>query len=171
MRIPIRSGLLLAAFALLTGFATPAHAGPILYGPTPYLQSADSPFNGVAFSYFHLETFEDGLFNTPGVTASSGVVNPPNVFVDSVDADDGVVNGSGSTSGYSFYPMATSLTFTFFDGSARIASNARSSLVGPTLFNSPTPTSDRPAEAFGHWVSLGSSVRSSSRRNGSRANG
>jgi hypothetical protein len=48
-----------------------------LIGPTPYLSSLDSPFNGPVFSYFFLENFEDGLLNVPGVTASAGSLIPP----------------------------------------------------------------------------------------------
>jgi hypothetical protein len=98
MRIQFRHGPLLAAFALLTGAATAVSASPIVYSPTPYLQAADSPFSGLSFSYFYLETFQDG-FNTPGVAASNGVVNAPNMFVDAVDAVAGVINGSGSPTG------------------------------------------------------------------------
>jgi len=84
---------------LLAVLLTPgiALAGP--FGPSSYVQSADSPFAGLPFDYFHLETFEDGLLNTPGV-ASAGSVSPvpgpsaPNN--DSVDADDGTIDGSGS---------------------------------------------------------------------------
>jgi hypothetical protein len=67
-------------------------------GPSAYLSFADSPFNGGSFTYFHLETFEDHLLNTPGVTANSGgvtsVVFGPSIH-DSVDADDGAIDGSG----------------------------------------------------------------------------
>jgi hypothetical protein len=69
-----------------------------LLGPTPYLSFADSPFNGPSFSYFYLEDFEDHLLNTPGVTGSPGgvtsVVFGPSIH-DSVDADDGSIDGSG----------------------------------------------------------------------------
>lgn len=66
-----------------------------LADPIPYLSRADSPFNGVAFpSYFHFEDWEDGLVNTPGVTASSMEVSGsfPGL-IDSIDGDDGVVDG------------------------------------------------------------------------------
>lgn len=92
-------------------------AAPILMGPSPYLQFADSPFFGGSFSYFHLENFEDHLFNTPGVTASAGgvtsVVFGPLIH-DSVDADDGAIDGSGLL-GDSFFNGCGScgVTFTF----------------------------------------------------------
>ncbi len=88
----------IAGLVLLS--TTAANAG--LIGPTPYLQATDSPFSGIAgFSYFHLEDFEDG-FNTPGVSGSGAslCVTALDCFVsggisDSVDADNGVVDGSG----------------------------------------------------------------------------
>ncbi len=73
-----------------------AHAQALL-GPSPYLQSSDSPFNGVAFAYFHLENFEDGLVNTPGLAIVGGSPIGPGAFTDSVDADDGAIDGSGSS--------------------------------------------------------------------------
>ncbi len=67
------------------------------------------------FTYFHLETFQDILFNTPGVTASAG--GPYNgAITDSVDADDGSINGSGSEPGgksFFFGSGTTGITFTF----------------------------------------------------------
>lgn len=90
------------------------HAGVFL-GPTPYLSFADSPFDGLAgFSYFHLEDFEDGLLNTPGVSASGGTVVGPSPATDSVDGDDGTIDGSGAA-GHSLLstPATTTLTFTF----------------------------------------------------------
>ena len=91
---------LIAACALyaLASLAGSAHAALATFGPTPYLSFADSPFNGGSFSYFFLENFEDHLLNTPGVTASAGgvtsVVFGPSIH-DSVDADDGAIDGSG----------------------------------------------------------------------------
>jgi hypothetical protein len=89
-----------------------------LFGPSSYTQASDSPFSGIDFSsgYFHLENFEDEALNTPGVTASAGSVLlglPSNSLTDSVDGDDGVVDGSGSA-GNSFYSAgARTLRFTF----------------------------------------------------------
>jgi hypothetical protein len=80
------------------GFVAGAQADPTFLGPTPYLSFGDSPFQGESFSYFYLETFEDHLLNTPGVSANAGgvtsVVFGPSIH-DSVDADDGVIDGSG----------------------------------------------------------------------------
>ncbi len=74
---------------------------------TPYRSWADSPFTGILFSYFHLEDFEAGQIVVPGVRLHRG----PQIlgakahqtrFVDSVDEDDGNLDGSGS-SGHSLW--------------------------------------------------------------------
>ncbi len=105
------AALLLAAF----GAPTPASALPSLLGPTPYLQFADSPFAGQSFSYFYLEDFEDSVLNTPGVAASGHCISPTSCFnvwlTDSVDADDGAIDGSGNR-GHSFWANG-SASFTF----------------------------------------------------------
>lgn len=60
--------------------------------PLEYQGFADSPFQGLAFDYFFLETFEDRLFNVPGVTATGSIQpiiatpeNSPPGTVDSVE--------------------------------------------------------------------------------------
>lgn len=103
----------LAVALLAASASSPARAD--FLGPTPYLSFADSPFNGGAFGAFYLEDFEDGALNTPGATASAGwSVLGPGVFTDSVDADDGTIDGSGAA-GHSFFSAGTqsSLTITF----------------------------------------------------------
>ena len=82
------------------------------YGPTPYLSFADSPFYGGSYSYFYLEDMEDG-FNTPGVSNSGGGVTGPGGITDSVDADDGVIDGSGVNGKSLFGNGSTGITFTF----------------------------------------------------------
>ena len=123
-------GRLTLALALAVGllFAGPAGAA-ILSGPSPYLcfdtatapagcGGADSPYKALSFSYFHLETFEDGLLNVPGVSASAGgvtsVVFGPAIH-DSVDADDGVIDGSG-LAGDSFFNSGGFAGITFSAG-------------------------------------------------------
>jgi hypothetical protein len=88
-------------------------------GPTAYTGFADSPFNGVDFSagYFHIEDFEDALLNVPGVNASAGAPFAPGGITDSVDEDDGAIDGSG-TAGNSFFSGGGSAGITFaFDAS------------------------------------------------------
>lgn len=101
-----------AVFAL-TLYAGEAVAGPIFYAPMAYSSAADSPFNSTGHAYSFLETFEDGL-NTPGVAASAGLTIGFDRFVDSVDADDGILDGTGSANGHSWYSNgAHDVTFTF----------------------------------------------------------
>ncbi len=73
----------------------------------PYLSSGDSPLTSG-----YLEDFEDGALNTPGVTASSGLVLGPGSLVDSVDGDDGAIDGLGNF-GRSWYVSQHTVTFTF----------------------------------------------------------
>ena len=88
-------------------------ASPYL-APSPYLQASDSPFAGLSFSIFQLEDFEDGALNTLGVTTTTpGRILGPGDQTDSVDADDGVVDGSGA-GGHSMYSDGfTSMAFNF----------------------------------------------------------
>jgi hypothetical protein len=77
--------------AVLVLGALPASA-QVFLGPTPYFSAADSPFP-LGSGAFALETFEDHLLNTPGVTSPSGWVTSLSFsgsIIDSVDADDGV---------------------------------------------------------------------------------
>lgn len=81
---------------------------------TPYLSSANSPFSGLASTYFHIENFESGRVAAPGLTAVGGIVGLPGNFTDSVDGDDGVIDGSG-VAGISYFPTpgGSVLTFNF----------------------------------------------------------
>jgi PEP-CTERM motif len=146
--------------AIAIGIAAPAGAEPILVGPTPYLQPADSPFSGSSFSYFHLETFEDGFLNTPGVTASGGIPIGMDLYVDSVDIADGFVDGTGSPNGHSFYSNFTQYAFTFsFDAAVLGSLPTHAGIVWTDIgYNAPTPYSGPVTfEAFGPLgISLGS---------------
>lgn len=105
--------LVMAMVALLACYAQSA-----VYGPTPYLSFADSPFYGGSFDYFYLEDFEDGAFGTPGVSHTTCVIRGPSSTTDSVDADDGTIDGYG-TAGYSLAMpdgYGNSVTFTFNAG-------------------------------------------------------
>src|SRR3954469_19260349 len=92
-----------------------AGAAVTFLGPSPYLQTSDSPFiSDINAGRVALETFEDGLLNVPGVPASTGVPIGPGGNIDSVDGDDGNIDGSG-TAGHSFFDGngAGGITFTF----------------------------------------------------------
>ena len=109
MRYDYAKGLLLAS-----GFWAAAASAQVL-GPTAYTSQANSPFASlITGGTVALETFEDGLLNVPNVTASAGAPLAPSGITDSVDADDGVVDGSG-TGGWSFFatPGSPGITFTF----------------------------------------------------------
>ena len=108
-----------------------AFSAPVFYGPIPYLSMSDSPFVGtdgstpfstadLGTSYF-LEDFEDGLLNTPGVTATvsdsaSGTYGPrgPNQISDSVDADDGAIDGIGYAWSFHVDPSTVGDEFILF---------------------------------------------------------
>jgi len=66
--------------------------------PFNYRSFNDSPWASFSGPYFYLEDFEDHALNTPGVRATGGglvsVLFGP-LAHDSVDADDGVLDGSG----------------------------------------------------------------------------
>ena len=107
--------ILLAGSALLL-WANSAAAQ--FLGPLPYLSRNDSPFlTSITAGTTFLETFESGALTTPGVVASAGSVIAPGGITDSVDADDGSIDGSG-TGGHSFFSGdgATGITFTFDAG-------------------------------------------------------
>jgi|GEM_PF-669095 len=93
----------------------PAVGNAVYLNPSPYLSFSDSPFKGGAFSYFHLEDFEDGALNTPGVWAPVGFALRAGPLTDSVDADDGAVDGSGNGGG-SFYSAGNHTLSFVFDG-------------------------------------------------------
>lgn len=101
MKNPLRSIIPLLALGIVSGDALPE---PILLGATQYRSFDDSPF-APAGSHplpgIFLEDFEDGLFNTPGVT---GISNTPGTSLgvggggfntDSVDGDSGPIDGFG----------------------------------------------------------------------------
>ncbi|MCU0915459.1 MAG: hypothetical protein MUC88_12970 [Planctomycetes bacterium] len=112
--------LLMVLAPVLLASATPASASLTLYGPSAYRSEADSPFTGLTMDYFHLENFEDGLLNTPGVTVSGGYGTKPTwavVYADSVDGDDGILDGLGQNGNAWFFASGTTgLTFTFEAG-------------------------------------------------------
>jgi hypothetical protein len=86
--------------------------GATFLGPSPYLSFADSPFAAQGFGYFYVENYEDGLGNVPGLITSQGIAKNPGSETDSVDADDGSIDGSGRD-GHSFYPAKPSVGFRF----------------------------------------------------------
>lgn len=94
---------------------------PQFFGPLPYWAfnnpsagSAISPFSPVRFTYFHLEDFEDGALNTPGVTVREfATTNITTAFSDSVDGDDGVIDGQARGNSSSLFSNLRTSSFTF----------------------------------------------------------
>ena len=109
--------ILLAAFAV--ALLAAAAQGQTWYGPTPYVQASNSPFYGLSFSSFYLEDFEDGSLDTLGVLASgTGIYFPPagGASTDSVDEDDGSIDGSGNDGRSLWARSIPGVTFTFNEG-------------------------------------------------------
>ena len=101
-----------AALLLLT--TIDAAVAQTFIGPTPYLSSNDSPFAAsITSGNTYLETFESGALTTPGVTISGGSVIAPSGITDSVDADDGTIDGSGTGGHTLFGSGPVGITFTF----------------------------------------------------------
>lgn len=98
--------------AVVSGLAISTCASGQYLGPTPYLAATDSPFAPLPFFYFFLENFEDGALNTPGLLVNGGVVSAPFGATDSVDGDDGVIDGSG-TNGRSWFTGSGRPRFSF----------------------------------------------------------
>lgn len=104
---------------LILSLSVSVAADPAFIGPTKYLAFSDlsagvniSPFSGLNFSYFHLEDFEDGSLNTPGVTLTEAGDELGTAFSDSVDGDDGAVDGV-ATGTQSLWSSFTTSSFTF----------------------------------------------------------
>lgn len=110
MRVILLS--LVSSIALASGSA--AFAAELL-GPLPYLKAADSPLLIAAPGYV-LQTMENGVFGGPGIGSNlfSGSIVGPGGLTDSVDGDDGSVDGSG-TLGRSLFNVAggNGVTITF----------------------------------------------------------
>lgn len=96
------------ALVVLGMLSVPATAGDggYLFEDSPYLSGFDSPYDVFGpDSDFLLEDFEDGLLNTVGLLGSGGEIRFPSNFTDSVDADDGSVDGFG-LDGHNYWAFA-----------------------------------------------------------------
>lgn len=80
-----------------TGATFAGEGNGIIFIDSSYLDESDSPFDLFGpGSEFFLEDFEDGLLNSPGLSAFGGEIRFPNPWTDSVDTDDGLLDGNGS---------------------------------------------------------------------------
>lgn len=88
--------------AALAGMCVAMQAGAVeFFGPVPYLSAADTPV-GFADGPTVIEDFEDGLADPNLSFPLGGQILGPTGITDSVDADDGVIDGSG-TGGHSLF--------------------------------------------------------------------
>jgi hypothetical protein len=102
---------------VVTSAAAGVNAQVTPLGPTPYLSFADSPFNGVGFSWFSLLTAELGHATQAGISINMTGGGPvtivgPGGLVDSVDGDDGAIDGSGSN-GRSYFACPSAIEVLF----------------------------------------------------------
>jgi RHS repeat-associated protein len=125
LRLTVSDSLLTTTDDLAISVTTLSNAPPSYFDPTTttYLSFQDSPFRNLSTSYFYNEDFEDHLLNTPGVTADAGGVTSViwgSTAHDSVDADDGVIDGSGAN-GDCYYT---------FNGNAGVKFTFNASVLG-----------------------------------------
>ena len=98
--------------------------GALFFGPEPYFSVEDTPGDffvpGCSTCSVHLEDFEDAILD-PAIQISSGQIIGPNFssgipFVtDSVDADDGTIDGTGQSAdgGHSWYAIGNTIQISF----------------------------------------------------------
>lgn len=107
----MRTILVLALFA-----GASIASAQTFFGPSPYLQASDSPWFGM--SGLVLEDAEDGIFNIAGASSNHSTVSSSFGvgLIDSVDLDDGELNGVGNAGplgpGDAFWSSG-SITITF----------------------------------------------------------
>lgn len=78
------------------------------FGPVPYLSADDTP-SGFALGPTFIENFEDRTLD-PRISASTNSIVLPSGITDSVDADDGVIDGSGN-GGTSLFGSSIQISF------------------------------------------------------------
>jgi len=128
-----------ASACLSVSVFLPATHAQTFLGPTPYLCSGDSPWPLSSPGYY-LETFEDSLLNTLGVTGNGNPTGPGGI-TDSVDCDDGTIDGSGQ-SGRSYFGSGNpGLTFTFNAAAFGGRYPQRVGIVWTDGVHNPTPNS------------------------------
>ena len=116
MRLKIRNVLFIVLCC-----AFPASAATTFFGPTPYLSEADVPATficDICEDCEHIiENFEDNSLDF-GITISDGEIIGPDFstgvdsLTDSVDGDDGTVDGVGAE-GFSYFTFGNSFTIDF----------------------------------------------------------
>ncbi len=107
---------LVASLAVAALPAAQAATGTFFFGDSPYLSTAHVPagfYLGGAPAV--LDNLEDGTLDVT-LSASAGTIISPGGNTDSVDADDGVINGNGN-GGRSWFGFAP-ITFSFVGAGA-----------------------------------------------------
>jgi hypothetical protein len=112
MRMSLNVSTVLAAWLGMSIALTGMASAQTFLGPIHYVSQADSPFN-TADPTFVLEDFEDDLLNIPGVSSNLLEVIGPGGLTDSVDADDGAIDGNGTNGHSGFANGQIGITFTF----------------------------------------------------------
>jgi hypothetical protein len=100
---------LTVCFSLLLFLPSETHAQVTYFGPVPYLQLSDTPA-GFSALPIKLENFEDGVLDSELASASIAIV-APSPQTDSVDIDDGVLDGSGLGGHSAFSGVPVEVTF------------------------------------------------------------
>jgi len=98
--------LLAASLVFCASMATAQNA--TFFGPTPYLQQSDTPAGFSALPVV-LEDFEDNVRDPDLATAAN--ITGPGGFTDSVDIDDGVINGLGTLGRSAFSCLPVRINF------------------------------------------------------------
>lgn len=114
------SNRILFAVSVLVGVLGPASLaqGQSTHGPSHYFSFNDSPFKGIPFTWFYLEDVEDGQINTPGLSIANATpggslsVEGPGPLIDSVDGDDGKIDGCGA-GGHSIFGCPSTFNIVF----------------------------------------------------------
>lgn len=163
MRTKKQLALVCSVVALLAGYSSAQAAvtpSAIFWGPTVYLSASDIPTGFyLGGSPILLDDLEDNSLDS-SLTASAGSIIDASIWgtlVDSVDADDGSIDGLGNR-GHSWFsgdvtftyvgsgPMPTAFGLVWTDGSGAITFTATDALLQP----------DRPP---GHRVHCNRSAR------------
>lgn len=158
----LSAGLLMPSVLLLWSTAA---AGATFFGPVPYRAASDTPA-GFATGPSCIEDFEDGEADPRLLFPLPGSIIGPGGLTDSVDADDGVIDGSG-TFGHSFFrsppaeiafaePLPTFAGLVWTDGGAGTAvsfeafgaDGASLGVIGPFTLGDASNTGDTAEDRF-----------------------